>query len=67
MAHTNSTRKPKRSKMRVSISLPREQYDELTRIAATNRTSLAWAVRAAVEHYLQHETPLFHLEKVTNG
>jgi len=50
------------STKRVSVTFPVEHYEELERIAQTNRVSLAWVVRHAVEQYLDGKTPLFDRE-----
>lgn len=45
--------------VRVSITLPSEHHDDLQRLAARKRVSLAWVVRDAVERYLENQAPLF--------
>lgn len=57
---TGSARKKRRGTQRVSVTLPRESYAELGRIAERKRVSIAWVVRDAVEQYLRAEAPLFH-------
>ncbi len=44
---------------RVSVSFDRGDYDELVRIAAEKRVSLAWVVRDAVAAYIFRRGPLF--------
>ena len=40
------------SVIRASVSFPERYYDELEKIAAENRVSVAWVVREAVIEYL---------------
>ena len=49
--------------IRASISFPELQYLELERIARSQRVSLAWVVRDAVEEYLKNRWPLFETAK----
>lgn len=44
--------------VRASISLPERQYQDLERIAAENKVSLAWVVRDAIDVYLKSRWPL---------
>lgn len=44
--------------VRASVSFPEDQYAELERIAKSQRVSLAWVVREAVQTYLVHRWPL---------
>jgi hypothetical protein len=44
---------------RASISFPTGVYEELERIAAAKRVSLAWVVREAAEKYVSDQWPLF--------
>ncbi len=50
---------PGRAVRRVSVSFDPADYDELTRIAAEKRVSLAWVVRDAVAAYIFRRGPLF--------
>lgn len=43
---------------RLSITLPRREYDALQKIADRQRVSLAWVVRDAVSGYLSDKGPL---------
>jgi metal-responsive CopG/Arc/MetJ family transcriptional regulator len=43
---------------RASVSFPVEHYEELERIAESNKVSVAWVVRQAVEKYLVDRYPL---------
>lgn len=43
---------------RASVSFPVEHYEELERIAESNKVSVAWVVREAVEKYLVDRWPL---------
>jgi predicted DNA-binding protein len=45
--------------IRASISFPIEIYQELERIAAAKKVSLAWVVREAAEKYVADQWPLF--------
>ena len=44
---------------RVSVSFDAGDYEELRRIAAEKRVSLAWVVRDAVAAYIFRRGPLF--------
>lgn len=46
---------------RLSVSLTAEQHDQLAAIAKTNRVSIAWVVREAIERLLQGDMPLFQI------
>ena len=43
--------------VRASISFTSEDYEELERLAAQKKVSLAWVVREAVSRYIQDDTP----------
>ena len=47
------------SRRRVSVSFDAADYEELQRIAAANRVSVAWVVRDAVAAYIFQRGPLF--------
>jgi predicted DNA-binding ribbon-helix-helix protein len=49
-------------KIRTSVCLSIQSYEELERIASAKKVSLAWMVREAVEQYLNAKRPLFRLE-----
>lgn len=51
-------RPPKSS--RASVSFPPEVYDELEKLAAAKKVSLAWVVREAAEKYVAEQWPLFN-------
>jgi metal-responsive CopG/Arc/MetJ family transcriptional regulator len=53
---------PAKSTVRVSVSLPANQCNELEQIAQRQRVSLAWVIRDAVQAYLVDRWPL--LDKV---
>ena len=53
-----SRRPVKSTTARASVSLPRELYDMLGRIAAEKKVSLAWVIREAVERYVSDQWPL---------
>ena len=42
-------------KVRASMSLPQDLYEEVERIARTKKVSIAWVVRDAVEKYIESE------------
>ncbi len=44
---------------RASVSFPPEIYQELERLAAAKKVSLAWVVRDAAEKYVADQWPLF--------
>jgi len=49
-------RKVRKGKMpRSSVSFPREVQEQLNRLAAERKVSVAWVVRAAVDRYLERE------------
>lgn len=54
------------STVRASVSFPEDQYAELERIAYSQRVSLAWVVREAVQSYLATRWPLLENTDVTN-
>lgn len=45
--------------VRASVSFPRVVYDELEKLAAAKKVSLAWIVRDAAERYVADQWPLF--------
>ena len=47
------------STVRLSVTLPSDEYRELKHLSARNRVSVAWLVRTAVTDYLQAQAPLF--------
>jgi metal-responsive CopG/Arc/MetJ family transcriptional regulator len=49
---------PAERTVRASVSFPGDQYTELERIALSQRVSLAWVVREAVQSYLVTRRPL---------
>jgi len=53
-------KKPNRNQpkeiVRASISFNSEDYEELERLAAEKKVSLAWVVREAVSHYIKDDT-----------
>lgn len=44
---------------RASVSFPSEVYEELEKLAAAKKVSLAWVVREAAERYVADQWPLF--------
>jgi len=47
------------STTRASVSFPNEVYEELERLAAAKKVSVAWVVREAAERYVAEQWPLF--------
>jgi hypothetical protein len=45
---------------RLTISLPSELYDEITRIAKRDSRSRGWVIRKAVDQLIREEQPLLH-------
>ena len=48
-----------RGTTRASVSFPSEVYEEIARLAAAKKVSVAWVVREAAEHYVAEQWPLF--------
>ena len=48
---------------RLSVSLTPEQHAELVQIANSNKVSVAWVVREAIERLIHDEQPLFHVRE----
>lgn len=64
MTKTARPKTRKKGKMpRTSVSFPPEVQEELNRLAAKRKVSVAWIVREAVDRYLESENPLFHQAK----
>jgi hypothetical protein len=53
--HENNQGIISKAKPRLSITIPKEQYEKLQELAQKNRVSLAWVIRDAVETYLDDE------------
>jgi metal-responsive CopG/Arc/MetJ family transcriptional regulator len=45
--------------VRVSVTIPKTDHEDLERIARDKRVSLAWVIRDAVDSYLAQRSPLF--------
>ena len=45
--------------MRITVSVPTLDYEQLLRVAEIKRVSLSWVVRDAVEKYLSAGIPPF--------
>lgn len=45
--------------IRLSISIPAQDYADIKQTAETKRVSIAWVVRDAVRLYLKDQAPLF--------
>lgn len=63
MAKTAQTKRENRDAHRLSVSLTPEQHAGLVEIANTNKVSVAWVVREAIERLLHDENPLFHMRQ----
>jgi predicted DNA-binding protein len=60
MASIRRTKRRKKGKMpRFSVSFPPDVQQDLNRLSAKQKVSVAWIVREAVERYLSNENPLF--------
>lgn len=57
MPRKSVKRSPKSA--RASISFPPDVYEELERLAAAKKVSVAWIVREAAEKYVADQWPLF--------
>jgi metal-responsive CopG/Arc/MetJ family transcriptional regulator len=59
MATTKRGKGPAKSRTtRASVSLPKELYETLGRIAEGKKVSTAWVIREAVERYVSDQWPL---------
>lgn len=58
MARDRHTRKAPKT-VRASVSFPTDIYEELEKLAAAKKVSLAWIVREAAEKYVSDQWPLF--------
>ena len=56
MRHDN--KESENATIRTSVSIPREHYEILARLAKENRVSVAWLVRDAVARYIDGRWPL---------
>ena len=59
MVQTRGESSPGSTVRRVSVSFDAADYEELRKIAAEKRVSLAWVVRDAVAAYIFRRGPLF--------
>jgi|GEM_PF-1071367 len=59
MVQAGRGRSPRDAVRRVSVSFDAADYEELRKIAAEKRVSLAWVVRDAVAAYIFRRGPLF--------
>jgi hypothetical protein len=44
---------------RITVTLPKSDYEEVCRLARNKRVSNAWVIRDAVEKYIAADSPLF--------
>lgn len=51
-------RSAKPTVVRASVSLPRELYETLGRIADAKKVSIAWVLREAADRYVSDQWPL---------
>jgi predicted DNA-binding protein len=56
---TNRSFKRAPKSVRASVSFPTGVYEELEKLAAAKKVSLAWVVREAAEKYVSDQWPLF--------
>ena len=47
------------STVRLSVTLPVDDYSELKRLSERNRVSVAWLIRNAITEHLEAQAPLF--------
>ena len=59
MVQAGQGHSPRDAVRRVSVSFDAADYEELRKIAAEKRVSLAWVVRDAVAAYIFRRGPLF--------
>jgi hypothetical protein len=59
MAATSAKTDKEKRTVRTTISVPKENLEELERLAKQKRVSVAWVIRDAIEHYLTKQSPLF--------
>ena len=45
--------------VRTTVSIPKDDYSEIERLAERKKVSVAWVVREAIDRYLASESPLF--------
>lgn len=50
---------------RITVTLPAENYELLTRMAKNKKVSASWVVRDAVDKYLAADMPLFRQTSTT--
>lgn len=58
MARKSSAARRAPKSARASVSFPPNVYDELEKLAAAKKVSLAWVVREAAEKYVADQWPL---------
>lgn len=58
-ATTRNDSSTRETTSRASVTFPKSLYEELERIAAAKKVSLAWVVREAAEKYVADQWPLF--------
>jgi predicted transcriptional regulator len=51
---------PRADTPRLSVSLSKELYGEVEKIAKRDSRSMGWVIRKAVEDLVKAELPLFH-------
>ena len=65
MVQPSGAHPPRPAVHRVSVSFDAADYEELRKIAAQKRVSLAWVVRDAVAAYIFRRGPLFRQPPTT--
>lgn len=59
MAEEQKKADAERSSTRITVTLPRNDYEHICRIADAKRVSASWVVRDAVNAYVNNDMPLF--------
>ena len=58
MGRKHSVTNPKKRPVRTTVSVPKDDYEELERISSDKKVSVAWVVREAIERYLEQQSRL---------
>ena len=48
---------------RITVTVPKGDYEQVCRMAKSKKVSNAWIIRDAVEKYIQADTPLFAMKE----
>ena len=63
MARRLSYKKQQLKTARASVSFPPNVYEELEKLAAAKKVSVAWVVREAAEKYVADQQPLLGTDR----